>query len=56
MCCHKEVYKCCNSDVISVVNVYLYHLKFSVVCIIGQRDVNVTLTSLMSPPPLLCDL
>ena len=29
----------CNSDVLSVVNMYLDHLKFYVVCIIGRRYV-----------------
>ena len=27
----------CNSNVLSVVNVYLDHLKFYVLCIIGRR-------------------
>ena len=27
----------CNGDMFSVVNVYLYHLKFCVVCIDGRR-------------------
>ena len=36
MCCLEEVYKC---DMLSVVNVYLDHLKFCVVCIKGRRYV-----------------
>ena len=48
MCCLEEVYNC---DMFSVVNVYLDHLKFCVVCIDGRRYVSV-----MSPPPALCNL
>ena len=45
----------------SVVNVYLDHLKFCVVCIDGRRyvccsDVMLSLMSEMSPPPALCNL
>ena len=36
MCCLKEVYRCFNCDLFSVVNVYLDHLKFCVVCINGR--------------------
>ena len=47
-------------DMFSVINVYLDHLKFCVVCIIGQRSVvvNVMLSpmSVMSPPPVLSNL
>ena len=46
----------------SVVNVYLDHLKFCVVCINGRRfiyivvNVMLSLVSVMSPPPALCNL
>ena len=46
----------------SVVNVYLDHLKFYVVCINSRRYVccsecdAVSLMSIMSPPPALCNL
>ena len=48
----------CKTDVFSVVNMYLGHLKFCVVCNNGQRYVNVmlSLTSVISPPPVLSDL
>ena len=51
----------CNSDVFSVVNMYLDHLKFCVVCINGQcmsvvLNVILSLTSAMSPTLVLCDL
>ena len=36
MCCLEEVYRCCYCDMFSVVNVYLDHLKFCVVCINGR--------------------
>ena len=44
----------CNCDIVSVVNVYLDHLKFCVVCINGRRYVlcsewYVILTSVMCP-------
>ena len=39
MCCLEDVYNVCNCDVISVVNVYLDHLKFCIVCINGRRYV-----------------
>ena len=47
----------CYCDMFSVVNVYLDHLKFYVVCI-NSRIVNVMLSlmSVMSPPPALCNL
>ena len=39
----------CNCDMFSVVNVYLDHLKFCVICIDGQRYVVVNvMLSLMS--------
>ena len=46
----------CNCDVFSVVNVYLDHLNFCVVCINGRRYVccsecNVVSDDVMSPPP-----
>ena len=43
-------------DMFSVVNVYLDHLKFCVVCINGMSvvvNVMLSLMSLMSPPPAL---
>ena len=45
----------------SVVNVYLDHLKLCVVCINGRRyvfavNVMLSLISVMSPPPVLCNL
>ena len=45
----------------SVVNVYLDHLKFCVVCINGRRYVccgecYVVSNERMSPPPVLCNL
>ena len=53
----------CYCDMFSVVNVYLDHLKFCVVCIKLMVDgmsvvVNVMLSlmSAMSPPPALCNL
>ena len=50
----------CNCDMFSVVNVYLYHLKFCVVCIDGRRyiyvvvNVMLSLISVMNPPSALC--
>ena len=38
MCLHINI-NVCNSDVFSVVNMYLDHLKFCVVCINGQMYV-----------------
>ena len=53
----------CYCDMFSVVNVYLDHLKFYVVCINSRRyvccsecDVVSSLMSVMSPPPALCNL
>ena len=46
----------CNCDMFSVVNVYLDHLKFCVVCIDGRMYVMLSLMSVMSPPPALCNL
>ena len=51
----------CNCDMLSVVNVYHDHLKFCVVCINGRRYVccnecMLSLMSVMSPPPALCNL
>ena len=50
----------CYCDMFSVVNVYLDHLKFYVVCINSRRSVVVnvmlSLLSVMSPPPALCNL
>ena len=49
----------CKYDVFSVVNVYLNHLKFSVVCINDRSmsvvvNVMLSLTSVMSPPSRNC--
>ena len=51
----------CNCDMFSVVYVYLDHLKLCVVCIDGRRyvccrNVMLSLMSVMSPPPALCNL
>ena len=51
----------CNCAMFSVVNVYLVHLKLCVVCVYGQRYVycgecNVVSMSVMSTPPVLCNL
>ena len=51
----------CNCDMFSVVNVYLDHLKFGVVCIDGLRYVccsecNVVCNDFNDPPPALCNL
>ena len=51
----------CYCDMFSVVNVYLDHLKFCVVCSNGRRyvfvvNVMLSLMSVMSPPPALCNL
>ena len=49
----------CNCDVFSVVNVYLDHLKLCVVIVKGVSvvaNVMLSLTSVMSPPPDLCNL
>ena len=47
-------------DMFSVVNVYLDHLKFCVVCINSRRyvvvNVMLSLMSVMSPPPALCNI
>ena len=53
-----DVFYC---DIFSVVNVYLDHLNFCVVCINGRRHVccgecYVVSMSVMSPPPALCNL
>ena len=46
----------CNCDMFSVVNEYLYHSKFWVVCITGRWYVCCSDMSVMSPPPALCNL
>ena len=50
----------CNGYMFSVVNVYLDHLKFCVVCIDGRRyvvvNVMLSLMSVMRPPTALCNL
>ena len=51
---------CYHSDVFSVVNMYLDHLKFCVVLMVEDMSVVVnvmlSLMSVMSPPPALCNL
>ena len=49
----------CNCDMFSVVNVYRDHLKFCVFMVEGMPvvvNVMVSLMSVMSPPPALCNL
>ena len=49
----------CNCDMFSVVNVYLDHLQFCVLVVKGMSvvvNVIVSLMSVMSPPPALCNL
>ena len=51
----------CYCDMFSVVNVYLDHLKFCVVCIDGRRYVccsecNVVSNEYDHPPPSLCNI
>ena len=57
MCCLEEVYKCCNCDMFSVVNVDLAHLKFYVVYIddrmyISCSECNVVSNECIEPTPL----
>ena len=53
--------KVCNCDMLCVVNVYLDHLKFYV-CVLMVEGISVvvnvmlSLMSVMSPPPVLCNL
>ena len=49
----------CNCDMFNVVNVYLDHLKFCVVMVESMYivvNVMLSLMSVMSPPPALCNL
>ena len=46
----------CDSDVCSVVNMYLDHLELCVVCINRRRYAMLSLISVMSPPHALCNL
>ena len=49
----------CNCDMFSVVNVYLDHLKLCVLMVEGMSvvvNVMLSLMSVMSPPPALCNL
>ena len=51
----------CNCGMFSVVNIYLHHLKFCVVCLMVEGmsvvvNVMLFLMSVMSPPPALCNL
>ena len=55
----EEVYICFNSDVFSVVNIYLDYLKFCVIMVKGMSvvvNVVLSLMSVMSPPNALCNL
>ena len=57
-CCVSRRYiDVCYCDMFSVVNLYLDHLKFCVVCINSLVLVNVMLSlmSVMSRPPALCN-
>ena len=58
MCCLKEVYiHVCNCDMFSVVNVYLGHLKFCVVCIHDRSsECNVVSNECNEPTPCLVQL
>ena len=56
MCCFEEVYKVCNCNMLSVVNVYLDHLKFCVLMLEGMSVVVNVMLSLMSPHLALCQL
>ena len=44
----------CNCDVFSVVDVYLDHLKFCVVCIYGRMYVCCNECNVVSDGPILC--
>ena len=51
----------CNSDMFSIVNLYLHHVKLCVVCIYSRGmpvlvNVMLCLMNVMSPPPNLCNL
>ena len=56
----KRYINVCHCDVFSIVNVYHDHLKFCVVCINGRRyvvgNVMLSLMSVISPPPAMCNL
>ena len=61
MCCLDEVYKCCNCDMFSVVNVCHDHLKFLFVCINGRRyaccsECNVVSNECNEPSPCIVQL
>ena len=63
MCCLEEVYKClqlCNCGMFSVVvNAFLDHLKFCVFMVEGMSvvvNIMLSLMSVMSPPPALCNI
>ena len=60
MCCLEEVYTCLQyCDMFSVLNVYLDQLKFCVLMVDGISvvvNVMLSLMSVMSPPPALCNL
>ena len=48
-----------NCDMFSIVNVHLDHLRFCVLMVDGMSvvvNVMLSLTSVMSPPPVLCNL
>ena len=57
----KSYINICNCDMFNIVNVYLDHLKFCVVCINGRRCVccieyNVVSNECNEPTPVLCNL
>ena len=52
---HIHIYAC-NCDVFSVINVYPDHLKLCFVCINVVVNVMLSLMSVMSPSPALCNL
>ena len=60
MWCLEEVYiYVCYCDMFSVVNVYLDHMKFYVLIVEGMSvvvNVMLSIMSVMSPPPALCNI
>ena len=60
MCCLEEVDTCLHyCDIFSVLNVYLDHLKLCVLMVEGMSvavNVMLSLMSVMSPPPVVCNL
>ena len=59
MCVSRRYINVCNCDMFSVVDVYLDHLKFCVLMVICMSAVvngMLSLMSVMSPTPALCNL